>query len=109
MEINTQNYLQRTDLETKAGVPLDAVVTHAEMMHAFEAFKETNDQRLALAERRCDDVLLEEKLARINSTIAAQAQRLDEISLKRARPAIGYDRAPRSAMTIEHKAAFEAY
>jgi hypothetical protein len=31
------------ELETKAGIPLDAVVTHAEMMRAFEAFKETNN------------------------------------------------------------------
>ena len=31
-----------TGLETKAGIPHDAVVTHGEMMRAFEAFKETN-------------------------------------------------------------------
>ena len=36
MDIDTDN-----NLETKAGIPLDAVVTHAEMMRAFEAFKET--------------------------------------------------------------------
>lgn len=42
MDIDTSN-----ELETKAGIPLDAVVTHAEMMRAFEAFKETNDLRLA--------------------------------------------------------------
>jgi hypothetical protein len=36
-----------TGLETKAGVPHDAVVTHGDMMRAFEAFKETNDERLA--------------------------------------------------------------
>lgn len=32
-----------TGLETKAGIPHDAVVTHGDMMRAFEAFKETND------------------------------------------------------------------
>jgi hypothetical protein len=31
------------DLETKAAIPLDAVVTHGEMMRAFEAFKDAND------------------------------------------------------------------
>ncbi len=31
---------ETTTLETKSGIPLDAVVTHAEMMRAFEAFKE---------------------------------------------------------------------
>jgi HK97 family phage major capsid protein len=102
MDIDTHN-----ELETKAGIPLDAVVTHAEMMRAFEAFKETNDERLT---KRDSDVVLEEKLARINTTIDAQARRLDEISLKGARPALGGERAAvRSASALEHKAAFESY
>jgi len=97
-----------TELETKAGIPLDAVVTHGEMMRAFEAFKETNDERL---EKRSADVVLEEKLARINQTIDTQARRLDEIALKSARPAMGGERnaAQRSAAALEHKAAFETY
>jgi len=61
MDIDTH-----TDLETKAGIPLDAVVTYGEMMRAFEAFKDANDERLALS-----DVVLEEKLARLNSTLDA--------------------------------------
>ena len=61
MDIDTHN-----ELETKAGIPLDAVVTHGEMMRAFEAFKEANDERVALGEKRAGDVVLEEKLARIN-------------------------------------------
>ena len=102
MEIATH-----TDLETKAGIPSEALVTHAEMMRAFEAFKETNDERL---EKRSSDVVLEDKLARINTTIDAQARRLDEITLKSARPALGGERqALRSASAPEHKAAFEAY
>jgi HK97 family phage major capsid protein len=96
-----------TELETKAGIPHDAVVTHADMMRAFEAFKEANDERLS---KRDADVVLEEKLARINNTIDAQGRRLDEITLKPARPALGPERAQlRSASTLEHKAAFEAY
>ena len=46
------NSSMHNNLETKSGIPLDAVVTHAEMMRAFEAFKETNDQRLALTDKR---------------------------------------------------------
>jgi predicted phage gp36 major capsid-like protein len=72
MDIDTD-----TNFETKAGIPLDAVVTHAEMMRAFEDFKEANDQRLALSEKRAGDIVLEEKLARINSSIDAQARRID--------------------------------
>jgi HK97 family phage major capsid protein len=94
-------------LETKAGLPHDAVVTHGEMMRAFEAFKEANDARI---ETRDADVVLEEKLARINAAIATQAGRLDELALKRARPAIGQDAArARSTGSPEHKAAFDAY
>ena len=105
MDIDTHN-----ELETKAGILLDAVVTHGEMMRAFEAFKEANDERVALGEKRSGDVVLEEKLARLNSTLDAQARRLDEITLKNARPAIGGERAQlRSASALEHKAAFEAY
>ena len=102
MDIDTSN-----ELEIKAGIPHDAVVTHGEMMRAFEAFKETNDERLA---KRGADVVLEEKLARINNTIDTQGRRLDEITLKQARPAFGADRAQaRSAAALEHKAAFESY
>jgi HK97 family phage major capsid protein len=102
MDIDTQ-----TELETKAGIPLDAVVTHGEMMRAFEAFKEANDERL---EKRNADVVLEEKLARIDASIDAQARRRDEITLKAARPALGGERqAARGASALEHKAAFEAY
>jgi len=95
------------DLETKAGIPQDAVVTHGEMMRAFEAFKESNDERL---NRRDADVVLEEKLSRIDQAIAAQTRRLDEITLKAARPALGDNReAARDTAVLEHKAAFEAY
>ena len=102
MDIDTDNAL-----ETKAGIPLDAVVTHAEMMRAFEAFKEANDERL---EKRSSDVVLEEKLARINRTIDAQTRRLDDMALKGSRPAIGAERgAARGTEAVEHKAAFDAY
>ena len=90
-----------TELETKAGIPLDAVVTHGDMMRAFEAFKEANDERIV---KRDNDVVLEEKLARIDRTIDAQARRLDEMTLRSARPAIGGERAAQRSA-----AAFEAY
>jgi hypothetical protein len=51
------------------------VVTHGKMMRAFEAFKEANDERLALSDKRAGDVVLEERLARLNSTLDAQARR----------------------------------
>jgi HK97 family phage major capsid protein len=80
------------------------------MMRAFEAFKETNDERLARSEKRAGDVVLDEKLARIDAAMDAQARRLDEITLKSARPALGGERgAVRSAAALEHKQAFDVY
>ncbi|HET6492106.1 MAG TPA: phage major capsid protein [Burkholderiales bacterium] len=97
-------------LETKAGLPADAAVTHAELMRAFDEFKEMNDQKLS--EKRSVDVLLEEKIDRLDSVIAAQTQRLEAMELKHARPAIGSEPRPTESANqpaIEHKAAFDAY
>lgn len=99
--------METDDLETKAGIPLDATVTHSEMMRAFDAFKETNDTRLAAIERHNADALLEEKLVRIDEAMNEQARRLDEIVMRSARPKFGQDR--QRAGTTEHKSAFEAY
>ena len=105
MEIETD-----TTFETKAGIPADAAVTHAELMRAFEEFKDANDQRLS--EKRTTDILLEEKIDRLDGVIAAQTQRLEAIELKQARPAIGSEARPAEPANqpaIEHKAAFDAY
>ena len=106
MDIDTH-----ADFETKAGLPHDAAVTHAEMMQAFEAFKDANDERLT---QRAADVVLEEKLARIDRALDTQARRLDEMSLKAARPALGPgpgrdQGGARSSAALEHKQAFDAY
>lgn len=105
MDVNLEN-----ELETKAGVPQEAVVTYAEMMRAFEEFKEANDQRLS--EKHAADVLLEEKIDRLDNVIATQVQRLEAVELKQARPAIGNEprpTEPANQPAIEHKAAFDAY
>src|SRR4029078_1185809 len=102
MEVEVQD-----KLETKAGIPHESIVTHGEMMRAFYAFKEANDARLAGIERFNADVLLEEKLARIDRAIDGHTQRLDEISLKRTRPPMGCEGQRRAFP--EHKAAFDAY
>jgi HK97 family phage major capsid protein len=103
---------RHTELETKAGVQgpnlAEALVTHGELMHAFEEFKAANDDQIA-AEKKGGDVLLEEKVARINAALDQTTRPLDELTLKHARPAIGRDAAAKSANEIEHKAAFEAY
>jgi HK97 family phage major capsid protein len=104
MDIDTD-----TGLETKDGLPAESVVTHAEMMRAFEEFKQANDQKLA--EKRTVDVVLEEKIARIDNAIGGYGQRLDAIELKHARPVLGSEKrdTTEASPSLEHKAAFEAY
>jgi HK97 family phage major capsid protein len=105
MDIDTE-----TGLEMKAGLPAEAVVTHAEMMRAFEEFKAANDQKSA--EKRPGDVVLEEKLARLDSAISTQSQRLEAVELKQARPALDTGKpetGKENQAALEYKSAFEAY
>ena len=70
---------------------------------AFEAYKDTNDQRLAEMERRGSDPLTEDKLARIDRT-------LDDLAIKMQRPQLASASAPSAAPESRaHKAAFDAY
>ena len=93
--------------ETKAGIAGSAGA-HDEIMRIFEEFKAANDERLEAIERRSADVLLDEKVDRINAALDGQARRLDQLALKSARPALGAERA-RPQDSLEHKAAFDAY
>ena len=96
-----------TQLETKAGLPPDSLVTHGEMMRVFEQFKDANDERLASV-KRGGDVLLEEKVARLNNVVGAHQRQIEEMTVKQARPALGSERVPTHDQR-EHKAAFEEY
>jgi HK97 family phage major capsid protein len=75
-------------------------VTHDDVMQAFEAFKDANDDRLAQIEKRMSaDVISSEKVDRINKAV-------DELILKSRRPALSADRV---AEPSEHKRAFDGY
>lgn len=80
-----------------------------DLRHIFEEFKSANDERMAKLERGRGDVLLEQKVDRINAALDAQHRRMDEFALKQARPALDGRRAPRDAVSREHKSAFDAY
>jgi len=61
----------------------------AEVMTAFEAFKSANDQRLEEVERRASaDILLEEKVSRIDAALDQQKSALDRLLLEGQRPAV---------------------
>jgi len=92
-----------------------------EMMAAFEAFKGANDARLDEIEKKaCADVLLEEKVARIDQAVAGAQARLDRALSEGRRPALGggdggespsvpaWGRAT-SPFHGEEKSAFEGY
>ncbi|HMN37966.1 MAG TPA: phage major capsid protein [Hyphomicrobium sp.] len=92
--------MDTTSLEIK-GVGGQTARAFEEFMEAFEAFKETNDARLAEIEQRgAGDAVREEKLARIEAT-------LDTLSRRALRPQLGAA-APQLA-DLAHKSAFDAY
>lgn len=61
----------------------------AEVMTAFEAFKSANDQRLGEIEKRASaDILLEDKVTRIDTALEQQKSALDRVLLDQQRPAV---------------------
>ena len=95
-------------LEIKA-VPENLDAAFDDFMEAFEAFKDVNDRRLDEIERKLTaDVVTRDKMDRINRAMDEQKKALDQLVLKKARPALGRPDGP-SPEATEHKAAFDAY
>ncbi|KAA2237239.1 phage major capsid protein [Salinarimonas soli] len=92
--------------ETKSA---DVAAAFEDFARAFEAFKETNDERLAEIETRMSaDVVREDKLSRIDRALDEAKGRLDRLSLDARRPALGG--APGADPAVrEHKTAFDLY
>lgn len=74
------------------------------LMRAFEEFKATNDARLDAIERNRGDVLLEEKVDRIDRALAEQKSTLERAALAGRRPGLAAD-----PVVSEHKSAWSAY
>ena len=84
-------------------------VRHAldELMRAFDAFKQANNERLAQIDRRLSvDVVNEEKIHRLNETMDTHQKMLDDFAIAQQRPEL--DSYVGSAER-EHKAAFDSY
>ena len=75
-------------------------------MRVYEHFRQANDERIAAIERRSADPLLEDKVNRINTDLT---RRLDELTLKNARPALERNDRAVSTSQREHKSAFDGY
>ncbi len=95
--------------ETKAS-SADMAFALDDFRTAFEAFRSTNDERLAQMETRFGgDVVTEEKLARIDGALDEAKRRMDRMALDARRPAMGGNVATRDPAVAEHKAAFDSY
>jgi HK97 family phage major capsid protein len=101
-----------THLETKSTTSAsdtDVNAAFGEFMRAFEAFKETNDDRLSQLERRSSaDPVTTDKLTRIDRALDETKRIVDDLALKAARPQLGAP-AQRSTSNLQHKAAFDTY
>ncbi|MFN5482205.1 MAG: phage major capsid protein [Brevundimonas sp.] len=76
------------ETKTVSGAPEARAALH-EMMAAFEAFRAANDARLAEIEQKTSaDVLLEEKVARIDQAVGAAQARLDRLASEARRPGL---------------------
>ena len=97
--------VQATAPETKMGG--DVAAAFDDFCHAFEAFKDTNDERLDQIEKRMSaDVLTEEKMARIDRAVDETKAKVDRLILKHRRPGLAAEDGVR---TSEHASGFEAY
>jgi len=74
------------------------------LMRAFESFKDANDQRLSALERKRGDVLLEDKVDRIDRAMTEQKALIERAMLAGRRPGLASE--PQAS---EHKAAWSAY
>lgn len=100
------------DFEVKAHARADATndVTHLfdDFMHAFDEFKSTNDARLTAIESKKDDILLDQKLERLNAAMDSQNANIEHMLAKQMRPNLGADHI-HVAGGNEYKDAFSAY
>jgi HK97 family phage major capsid protein len=103
-------------------VPETKAVTHAaaagghradldDIRATFDAYRETNEERLAEIEMRgAPDPLTQDKLTRIDAQLDRQQRRLDAMALKSARPPRGPAQdEPADGVAMEHKGAFVSY
>ncbi|WP_029619244.1 phage major capsid protein [Pseudorhizobium marinum] len=98
--------------EVKA-VPETVTAAFEDFIEAFEAFKDVNDRRLGEIEQKLTaDVVTRDKMDRVNRAMDEQKKLLDQLVLKKARPALGSSQGlgrELSPEAEEHKAAFDAY
>ena len=107
MQNNTQT--RAPEIKAETANSLEVAGAFDEFMEAFEAFRQTNDERLEQLETRSgEDVITVQKMDRINTAIDKQKRTIDQLLLKAKRPSIDGGNFSTSAQ-MEHKQAFESY
>jgi len=103
------------ELESKAfGVPdlpqnMEVKKAFEDFLGSFEAFKQSNDERLKGLERRSADVVQDEKVDRINKALESQQAHIDRLMLDAARPALAGERKSFDPRDLQKKHAFDRY
>lgn len=98
----------KADFDSRAQRAPDAEIKAAmrDFLGVFEDFKDANDERLAaLEEKRGDDVVLRDKIERLNEALSEQKAAIDRMALSLKRPA----KAAAAPAADERKAAFLRY
>lgn len=96
--------------ETKANGGREGAEALTELMTAFDAFREANDERMSQIEKRMSaDVLSGDKVERIAKAMDEQEKRLERLVLKGMRPPAGGNTETAGGEPSEHRSAFEAY
>jgi HK97 family phage major capsid protein len=80
-------------------------------MQGFEQFKQENDKRLALIEKGRADILVDEKLERINTFMDDAQTKMNDLLVKQGRPKLESKevRDPSDPASRLHQKAFELY
>lgn len=100
--------MSKEHLETKASAGATAAAIE-DFMRAFEAYKDTNDQRLdELAKKSVADTLTLDKLARLDRAVDETRAQMDQFALKAERPGLATT-AHLSGVGLQHKSAFDSY
>ena len=95
--------------ETKAVASPEATAAYEQLMRGWEAYKEENDKRVAEIEKRGSaDVLSEDKIARMDRAMDETRKLVESHIVKQSRPQLGGGQ-PRTAASLQHKAAFDSY
>ena len=79
-------------MQTKQTPQTSALET--QLLAEFEAFKAANDARLSAIEAKTADVLLDEKVSRIDASLSETKSALDRLTMSAAAPFIGDEAEP---------------